>query len=546
MRLRHSTPATSRRSLAMTTSPHAPSFPEAQARTQASYDELPYVSHAFPQTHPARLAAIGTIFGLEMPAIETARVLEIGCASGGNIIPLASAYPKATFLGVDLSVTQIDDGKQRIEALGLTNIELRQQDITFFEDPGHRFDYIICHGVYSWVSEPVRHAILDVCSNYLEFRGVAYVSYNVLPGWRPKQIVRDALMAHVGQTSNQRERIARAREFMVFLNQHTPAGSYGEAVKEGIAQLQKVSDDYLAHEFLELENAPCSFHDFMYMAGQHSLAYLGESDVNMMVPENFGPEAAKSLRMLGGNTLHSTENYIDVLTGRTFRQTLLISPARAAATKRNIDHSKIETLHLVADITEVPSGVPEMPYCFENRLGRQLRTRVEAVRKAFDLMAARRPATSSFNQVIADLEKAGETLSAQDRNEIRGALMQGVLSGLLIGQVRPVEIGSANAASPKAIALARQDAASGRTRTANLRHESFDFGVVAQHILPVLDGKRDRKALRSYLEAKVNEGALQFQRNGQRITDKADIAACAQEHLENTIETLWGNALLEP
>lgn len=527
------------------TSTQTLSFPEAQARTQASYDEFPYISHAFPQTHPARMAAIGSLFNLEMPPVETASVLEIGCASGGNLIPLASTYPKARFLGVDLSTIQIEDGKRRIEAQGLTNIELRQQDICAFRGPGHRFDYIICHGVYSWVSEPVRHAILKVCSRYLKLRGVAYVSYNVLPGWRPKQILRDALMAHVGQTSNQRERVTRAREFMGFLNQHTPNNPYGAAVRDSVAELQKATDEYLAHEFLELDNAPCSFHDFMHAAGQHNLAFLGESDINMMVPDNFGPDLATSLRLLSANDLHTTENYIDVLTGRTFRQTLLIPPARAPATRRLIDSQRLENLHLIADITEVPSPVPELPYCFENRQGRQLRVSREPVRKALQLMASRRPSTSNLSQLIADLESSGETLSSQDRTDIGGALLQGVLSGLFSARTRPIEAAAADAEKPKAIALARKDAAGGRTRSANLRHESVDLGVVAQHILPVMDGTLDRDGLCAHLEGRAKVGALHFQRNGQQITDEADIAACAREHLGNAIQWLASNALLE-
>ncbi|MDT3378102.1 class I SAM-dependent methyltransferase [Labrys neptuniae] len=531
----------------MTSDAHPANFAEAQARTRASYDEIPYVSHAFPQTHPARLAATARLFGLEMPPLGKMRVLEIGCASGGNLIPLAAAYPEGRFLGLDLSGIQIADGRKRIEAIGLTNIELRQQDITFFDNPGHRFDFILCHGVYSWVPEPVRHAILDICSKYLEFQGIAYVSFNVLPGWRPKQILRDALMAHVGKASNQRERISKAREFMGFLAEHAPPGPYGAAVKEGVAQLQKVSDDYLAHEFLELENAPCSFHDFMYAAGRHQLAYLGESDVHMMVPENFGGEAAKALRMLGGNTLLETENYIDVLTGRTFRQTLLIPPARAAATKRNIDAERIEDLHLIADIAQVPSSEPDMPYCFENRIGRQIRTRVEVVRKAYQLIAARRPATSNYRQLVADIEATDQKkLTPQEKSEIRGALLQGVLSGLTIASTEAVAVGAAEVDRPRATMLARRDAASGRTRTVNRRHENFDLGVVAQHVVPVMDGSLTRRQLLDHLKAKAAEDTLHFQRNGQRVRDEADIAACAQEHLTAMLDTAWNNALIEP
>src|SRR5215831_1986601 len=93
------------------------------------YDQLPYPSMPFAYTQPARLAALTALFGVEAPAADTAHVLELGCASGGNIIPLAARFPNASFLGIDLSQRQIDDGRRRIAALGLSNVEIRQGDL---------------------------------------------------------------------------------------------------------------------------------------------------------------------------------------------------------------------------------------------------------------------------------------------------------------------------------------------------------------------------------------------------------------------------------
>src|SRR4051794_35074498 len=112
---------------------------------------MPYESVPFPQTQPARLAAVAHVFSLAAPSPRTARVLELGCASGGNLIPLAAHYPEGEFVGVDLSQRQIDEGKARIERLGLKNIRLRQMSLMDLKPKDGTFDYIICHGVYSWV-----------------------------------------------------------------------------------------------------------------------------------------------------------------------------------------------------------------------------------------------------------------------------------------------------------------------------------------------------------------------------------------------------------
>src|SRR5262245_46429032 len=82
-----------------------------------SYDEIPYESHPYPQSHPERLATVATLFGMTPPPIEACRVLELGCAAGGNLIPMAQTLPGSTFLGIELSARQADEGRATIEAL---------------------------------------------------------------------------------------------------------------------------------------------------------------------------------------------------------------------------------------------------------------------------------------------------------------------------------------------------------------------------------------------------------------------------------------------
>ena len=193
------------------------------ARIAARYDQAPYASHAYPQSQPARLAAIAQLYGLDAPAIETARVLEIGCASGGNIIPLAARYPEAHFTGVELSIVQAEQGAVRIARLGLGNAAIVRADVAAFAPGEKAFDYILCHGVYSWAPQAVRDAILRVIGECLSPEGVAFVSYNVLPGWRPKQVLRDALMSRVSGIADVGAQVAFTRAFLARLRAYGPA-----------------------------------------------------------------------------------------------------------------------------------------------------------------------------------------------------------------------------------------------------------------------------------------------------------------------------------
>jgi tRNA G46 methylase TrmB len=95
----------------------------------SSYDEVPYAENCFHYTHPDHLAAIGTVFGMTVAPPDGCRLLELGCAQGGNIIPMALEHPEARFVGIDLSSRQIAEGRSVVERLGLQNLDLRAMSI---------------------------------------------------------------------------------------------------------------------------------------------------------------------------------------------------------------------------------------------------------------------------------------------------------------------------------------------------------------------------------------------------------------------------------
>ena len=163
---------------------------------RTSYDAVPYESNFIPQTHPERLAMVATMFGWRSAPANHCRVLELGCASGGNLLPMAEQLPESSFLGIDLSSVQIARGQELLTKSGLKNVELRQLSILAVGPDLGTFDYIICHGVYSWVPEIVREKILAICKENLNPEGIAYVSYNTLPGWHLRQHPRHALLPH--------------------------------------------------------------------------------------------------------------------------------------------------------------------------------------------------------------------------------------------------------------------------------------------------------------------------------------------------------------
>jgi SAM-dependent methyltransferase len=181
------------------------------------YDEVPYQGGAYPQTNPERLATIATLFGMRPPPIEKCRVLEIGTADGSNLIPLSYIYPNSEFLGIDLSASQVATGNAIIRELGLKNIQLEALDIAELRNNTGVFDYIICHGVFSWVPRLIQDAIFDVCARLLTPNGIAYISYNTYPGWSFRGVARDIMCFHAGPFKRAEDKIEQACAMLRFV-----------------------------------------------------------------------------------------------------------------------------------------------------------------------------------------------------------------------------------------------------------------------------------------------------------------------------------------
>jgi methyltransferase-like protein/2-polyprenyl-3-methyl-5-hydroxy-6-metoxy-1,4-benzoquinol methylase len=300
------------------------------------YDSVAYDSVAFTHSSPANIHGVATLFGLTPHALETARVLELGCAAGGNIIPLAARYPKAQFLGVDLSDNQIKHGKMLIKGLGLKNIRLQTRSITDVNDFDGKFDYIICHGVFSWVPAEVQAAIFKICQKNLSPNGLAYISYNTYPGWKGREIVRDAMLWRAQQGTTPQAKLSLAKGMVDFYAQYAIDGSVVK--QEMIAQqglMTTVGDYYLHHEFLELHNQPIYFQSFINKAREFNLNYLSEAVVSGIFLSNLSAELRATLMAECQNDQVKIEQHLDFLRNRTFRQTLLMPEAK----NRNLNYN---------------------------------------------------------------------------------------------------------------------------------------------------------------------------------------------------------------
>lgn len=296
---------------------------EINAPSSVAYDNVPYTSHPFPQTNPLLLQSIARLFGLTVPAPQKARILEIGCASGGNIISIASCYPQSRCVGIDYSQKQIEAGRADVKALGLKNLKLEHMSVTDITKAFGEFDYIITHGVMSWVPADVQEKILEVCKTNLAPDGIAFISYNTLPGWNSVRSLRDIMLFHTSHFPEPAAKVQQARLLLKFLSESTKASKspLAAAIDREIQLLAGQPDYYIMHEHLEENNTAFYFHEFMAKASAHGLQYVADTSIESMYSGNLPEETAKVLAT--SMDIVRTEQFMDFISDRRFRQTLL-------------------------------------------------------------------------------------------------------------------------------------------------------------------------------------------------------------------------------
>jgi SAM-dependent methyltransferase len=504
------------------------------------YDDLPYPSMPFAYTQPAHLAALAMLHGLEAPPADRSRVLELGCASGGNIIPLAARFPRARFVGVDLSARHIRDGRRRIEQLSLANIELRQADLASASFVEERFDYIICHGVFSWVPPATRDAIFRICRDVLAPNGLAFISYNVLPGWHLRNVIRDICIHHADPSDAPRERVAQARRALAEIAASAnPAEPYGLILRNEAERLGRLPAAYLLGEFLAASNAPMLFSAFAERARAHNLSYLCEVDLGASVAETAIP-GAESTKALGADARLLREQSNDFVSGRPFRRSVLVHTEQEARILSPPAAERLRSLHFAARLVRQPGTVGTFHY--KDARDRSIRTTDAAVDLAFMRLAEAFPSTLSLDVLAApgngrsDQAAVDETAADREMRVCR-ALLSLLASGQATASTLPLRVGRQDTDRPELWPLARIEAASGQPWLTSLSHEAVPRQGLPTDLLSDLDGTRDRSVLQARLIAE-RRSTMQNQSASSLQTEAAG-------YLDRALEKLALHALLE-
>jgi len=476
------------------------------AKESESYEKVPYIGRMHAQSHVDALATVATLFGVTPQSPESCRVLELGCADGTNITGMAFNLPNSQFVGIDGSETQIEAGRGIIADLGLTNVTLHCQDLRNIGPELGKFDYIIAHGIFSWIAQDARCALLKICRDMMQPNGIAYISYNCYPGWHRYEQLRGMMKFHSRGMETVKEEIEQARAIVQFVGNAIvdSESTRAEFFKQIMPDVLRMSSDYLFHEYLEANNQPMYFHEFIEMAKTHDLQYLGESLFHTMMSSNY-PESVKETMNRISHNIIELEQYMDFVRDRRFRCTLLC-------------HAEIELERSISlnHILNFKVGFP-----FRNEETREdggtrfinvRNTDIEVIAKeelhkvALAHLSENWPRCLPFSEVVAHCEKtANINPTPQAQTELADLFMTLYTQSFMEFHVFEAPINPTIDEKPIVSRLVRYQARNGRV-VGSQKHDMFSLDdVLIRLLLERLDGTHNLDQVTDALLPKISK-----------------------------------------
>ncbi|NQV79571.1 MAG: methyltransferase regulatory domain-containing protein [Alphaproteobacteria bacterium] len=466
----------------------------AEESLKKSYDQLPYETRARRKTHPDTLATLATIFGLPAPPIARARILEIGCGPGENLLAIAHALPDASCVGIDFSAPQIAQANALAESIDTKNAQFICCDFNELSGSFDSFDYVIAHGVLSWIP-PERHGeLIATCSQCLGSGGLLFLSYNTLPGWHQRQVVRDFLLRETTDIADIGAKVRHAREALSSLAARVGSmnWTYGHIIQDECDNVAKLGDSYLAHDLLETFNSAFYFADILRRTAEQDLHYVAEAAFEAMVPDTYPQAIADAMRATAN--LEQREQDLDFLINRSFRESIFVKTLRPSAQP---DQRSLTKLLVASSLQRLPDRADKPGTAvYRSPGGTEISVNPGAAQTALDGLATHYPEPRSLEEIVGPIQQARH--AALEPNEILAlintlfaAFSRGLIS---LHSARP-RIRAHPGPHPIASALARNQSIGG-TRVTTMLLDNIELDDSdCRAILRLLDGRHDLPAM---------------------------------------------------
>ena len=395
-----------------------------------TYSELLYKSNPFNYTVPALLEANGKLYGLTPKDSRKARVLELGSSFGGNIITQALYNPEAEYVGIDLTAEQVRKGNEIIEKIGLTNIKLIEKNILDVNEDFGKFDYIIVHGVFSWVPENVKDKIIKICNENLNEEGIAYISYNTYPGWKEPDKIRE-MMIYANKYFPEislGDKNQRGKAFISIVAEQMKlyediVEKKGDFIKQ-IEELLEMQDYYVAHEYLESFNHPLYLNEFVDLIKKENLQYISDVALRLSIISTYNQDTVNKLQQLSQGDHVIKEQCLDFILDTKFRRSLICKNSQSG--KLNFSESFPNEI-LDSFILSMRYTKEELETLNEDNVKEIMLHLAETPYKSFDIMDAMKYWENNTKE---------EDKSEEKKNEVLANLRKFVLNSMINGKIK--------------------------------------------------------------------------------------------------------------
>jgi SAM-dependent methyltransferase len=300
------------------------------------HSSLSYTSAFYRELSPSWLDYAGLLKG-HLPPRSTEEdsfvYLDLGCGTGLGLVMLAALYPEGHFYGVDFQPDHVAHAQDLIRRVGLLNVQVIEADFLALAStsspqswPEGGCDYVVAHGIATWVTEPIQAALLAVAASALRPGGLFYCSYNTYPGWLARSNFQ-ALLALELPTARQGELAQCFQQTAQQLNQllgdeaqPTPFGANHPGLRRDLQAIHYAPIDYLCGEYANDGWAPLYVHQLHARCQVHKLAFLGSATLSEAFPELL-PSSLREL-VIRDPRPGARELLVDLATHKSFRRDL--------------------------------------------------------------------------------------------------------------------------------------------------------------------------------------------------------------------------------
>jgi methyltransferase-like protein/cyclopropane fatty-acyl-phospholipid synthase-like methyltransferase len=477
------------------------------------YDEVAYPGHSYAQTHPDRIAAIAELAGFTPVPTDACRVLELGCGNGVNLIGMSLGLPNSEFVGIDLAERAIAIGQEYCAEVGAHNVTLQTGNLAALDPNLGQFDYIIAHGVYSWVPDEIQEALLVACKERLTKGGIAFVSFSAYPGAYSRALVREMMLFHTGGVSEPAAKVRAGIDFVRFVREtHGSDGAYAKTLDQELERITKGDPGYVFHDDFADVNTPVYFVAFAEQARARGLQFLAEASFSHFEDRRLSPEVRAKISELASSDVVAAEQYLDFIRGTAFRQSLLCHAEaeikRPFALERLFSLSASASLRATSDSPDLTGRNKET---FRSREGMHIETDEPLAKAALFALGKAWPDVLPVSRL---LERAEELSGSERTSPAARALNTDILAQTLLGAaaarvvnlhqrapVHAIAVGERPKASPLAQAQVRRGPLLTTLRHTSIRVEDMRARV----LLTLADGTRNRAELLSALREAMPE-----------------------------------------